>query len=142
MALKDDLPAGIRIFNPIRAIARVVQIVGEVGQDPRLPIGIGERGRDRLRLAQHTEGARQFTKVPEREVERHPDVDGLLLRMTRSRDIRAPSLSELFSIGGISATGSFVLECSKHVPALGLEAPVFGAEPLGAGVFGPLGLRT
>ncbi|HEX7946760.1 MAG TPA: TonB-dependent receptor [Phenylobacterium sp.] len=35
-------------------------------------------------------------------------VDGLLLRMTRSRDIRAPSLSELFSIGGISATGSFV----------------------------------
>jgi outer membrane receptor protein involved in Fe transport len=35
-------------------------------------------------------------------------VDGLLLRMTRSRDIRAPSLSELFLIGGISATGSFV----------------------------------
>jgi outer membrane receptor protein involved in Fe transport len=35
-------------------------------------------------------------------------VDGVLLRMTRSRDIRAPSLSELFSIGGISATGSFV----------------------------------
>jgi outer membrane receptor protein involved in Fe transport len=33
--------------------------------------------------------------------------EGLLLRGTRSRDIRAPSLSELFSIGGISATGSF-----------------------------------
>ncbi|MBL8553977.1 MAG: TonB-dependent receptor [Phenylobacterium sp.] len=35
-------------------------------------------------------------------------LDGLLLRMTRSRDIRAPSLSELFLVGGISATGSFV----------------------------------
>lgn len=35
-------------------------------------------------------------------------VDGLLLRLTRSRDIRAPSLSELFLVGGISATGSFV----------------------------------
>jgi outer membrane receptor protein involved in Fe transport len=35
-------------------------------------------------------------------------VSGLLLRVTRSRDIRAPSLSELFSIGGVSATGSFV----------------------------------
>ncbi len=34
-------------------------------------------------------------------------VDGLRFRATRSRDIRAPSLSELFSIGGISATGSF-----------------------------------
>jgi len=31
----------------------------------------------------------------------------LRLRITRSRDIRAPSLSELFSLGGISATGSF-----------------------------------
>src|ERR1051325_11644121 len=28
-------------------------------------------------------------------------VEGLLLRMTRSRDIRAPSLSELFLVGGI-----------------------------------------
>lgn len=35
-------------------------------------------------------------------------IDGVLLRITRSRDIRAPSLSELFSLGGISATGSFV----------------------------------
>lgn len=35
-------------------------------------------------------------------------VEGLLLRMTRSRDIRAPSLSDLFLVGGISATGSFV----------------------------------
>lgn len=34
-------------------------------------------------------------------------IEGLLFRATRSRDIRAPSLSELFSIGGISATGSF-----------------------------------
>ncbi|PZQ58749.1 MAG: hypothetical protein DI570_17300 [Phenylobacterium zucineum] len=34
-------------------------------------------------------------------------IDGVLLRLTRSRDIRAPSLSELFSLGGISATGSF-----------------------------------
>ncbi len=34
-------------------------------------------------------------------------LDGLMFRITRSRDIRAPSLSELFSIGGISATGSF-----------------------------------
>ncbi len=33
--------------------------------------------------------------------------DGLLFRGTRSQDIRAPSLSDLFLIGGISATGSF-----------------------------------
>jgi outer membrane receptor protein involved in Fe transport len=34
-------------------------------------------------------------------------IKGLRLRATRSRDIRAPSLSDLFLIGGISATGSF-----------------------------------
>jgi len=34
-------------------------------------------------------------------------VEGVLFRITRSRDIRAPSLSELFLVGGISATGSF-----------------------------------
>lgn len=33
--------------------------------------------------------------------------DGLRFRITRSRDIRAPSLAELFSVGGISSTGSF-----------------------------------
>lgn len=35
-------------------------------------------------------------------------VEGLRFRATRSRDIRAPSLSDLFLIGGVSATGSFV----------------------------------
>lgn len=35
-------------------------------------------------------------------------VEGLRLRATRSRDIRAPSLSDLFLVGGISSTGSFV----------------------------------
>ncbi|WDF75144.1 TonB-dependent receptor plug domain-containing protein [Novosphingobium sp. KACC 22771] len=35
-------------------------------------------------------------------------VQGLRFRATRSRDIRAPSLSELFLVGGVSATGSFV----------------------------------
>lgn len=33
---------------------------------------------------------------------------GVLFRATRSRDIRAPSLSDLYLVGGISATGSFV----------------------------------
>lgn len=33
---------------------------------------------------------------------------GLRFRVTRSRDIRAPSLSELYLLGGVSATGSFV----------------------------------
>ena len=33
--------------------------------------------------------------------------DGLRFRLTRSRDIRAPALADLFSLGGISATGSF-----------------------------------
>lgn len=35
-------------------------------------------------------------------------MDDLLLRATRSRDIRAPSLSDLYLVGGVSATGSFV----------------------------------
>lgn len=35
-------------------------------------------------------------------------VNGVRFRATRSQDIRAPSLSDLFLIGGISATGSFV----------------------------------
>ncbi|MCI3131088.1 TonB-dependent receptor plug domain-containing protein [Phenylobacterium aquaticum] len=35
-------------------------------------------------------------------------IEGVRLRATRSRDIRAPSLSDLFLVGGISATGSFV----------------------------------
>lgn len=35
-------------------------------------------------------------------------LEGLRLRATRSRDIRAPSLSDLFLLGGVSATGSFV----------------------------------
>lgn len=35
-------------------------------------------------------------------------IEGLRFRATRSRDIRAPSLSELFLVGGVSATGSFV----------------------------------
>jgi outer membrane receptor protein involved in Fe transport len=35
-------------------------------------------------------------------------INGLRFRTTRSRDIRAPSLSDLFLVGGISATGSFV----------------------------------
>lgn len=34
-------------------------------------------------------------------------VDGVRLRVTRSRDIRAPSLSDLFLVGGISTVGSF-----------------------------------
>lgn len=34
-------------------------------------------------------------------------IDGVRLRATRSRDIRAPSLSDLFLVGGISSTGSF-----------------------------------
>lgn len=35
-------------------------------------------------------------------------IDGLRFRVTRSRDIRAPALSDLFLVGGVSATGSFV----------------------------------
>jgi iron complex outermembrane recepter protein len=35
-------------------------------------------------------------------------LDSLRFRATKSRDIRAPSLSDLYLIGGISATGSFV----------------------------------
>jgi iron complex outermembrane receptor protein len=35
-------------------------------------------------------------------------VEGLRFRATRSRDIRAPSLSDLYLLGGVSATGSFV----------------------------------
>jgi outer membrane receptor protein involved in Fe transport len=34
-------------------------------------------------------------------------ISGLRFRITRSRDIRAPSLSDLFLVGGISTTGSF-----------------------------------
>jgi iron complex outermembrane receptor protein len=35
-------------------------------------------------------------------------IEGVRFRATRSRDIRAPSLSDLFLVGGVSATGSFV----------------------------------
>lgn len=35
-------------------------------------------------------------------------IEGLRFRATRSRDIRAPALSDLFLVGGVSATGSFV----------------------------------
>lgn len=35
-------------------------------------------------------------------------VDNVLFRATRSRDIRAPSISDLYLIGGISSTSSFV----------------------------------
>ncbi|OYU69248.1 MAG: hypothetical protein CFE28_04060 [Alphaproteobacteria bacterium PA2] len=35
-------------------------------------------------------------------------ISGVRFRATRSQDIRAPSLSDLFLIGGVSATGSFV----------------------------------
>ncbi len=35
-------------------------------------------------------------------------IDGLRFRATRSRDIRAPNLNDLFLVGGVSATGTFV----------------------------------
>lgn len=35
-------------------------------------------------------------------------IEGLRFRATRSRDIRAPAISDLFLVGGVSATGSFV----------------------------------